>query len=82
MLAQSDGLPVNGDYPTNWWASGEMIVDEHRIKLPSDLPIGSYRIAIGLYRLADNTRLPVVDDLGQVLPDDQFIWPQVIQIQN
>jgi Dolichyl-phosphate-mannose-protein mannosyltransferase len=81
-VAQSDGLPVNGDYPTNWWASGEMILDEHQIKLPPDLPIGNYRIAIGLYRLADNTRLPVVDDLGQALPDDQFIWPQVIQIQN
>ncbi len=79
--AQADGLPVNADYPTDWWASGEMIGDQHQISLPPDVPAGQYRIAIGLYRLADLSRLPVVDGAGSLQADNQIILPDRLQIQ-
>ncbi|HET7378145.1 MAG TPA: hypothetical protein VFK30_15640, partial [Anaerolineae bacterium] len=80
-VAQADGQPVNADYPTDWWSGGEMIEDEHQIALPSKLPASQYRIAIGLYRLADLSRLPVTDATGQLQPDDQIILPGPLQVR-
>ncbi|HEY4722968.1 MAG TPA: hypothetical protein VII92_14040, partial [Anaerolineae bacterium] len=50
-VSQADGPPLNGDYPTSWWAGGEAVVDEHPLKVPVDLPAGNYRVVIGLYLL-------------------------------
>jgi len=55
--AQRDGTPVDGRRPTSTWQSGEVIPDRHAILLPRDIPPGNYRIEMGLYRLADGTRL-------------------------
>ena len=67
VVAQGDGPPVAGHYPTSWWAPGETIADEHSMALPSDLIPGDYRLLVGLYRLGDGMRLPVQADetLGQ-----------------
>jgi hypothetical protein len=37
------------------------IEDTHTVVLPSDLPPGSYRLAVGLYDLATGDRLPLQD---------------------
>ncbi len=58
VVAQGDGPPRGGAYPTSWWAPGETIADTHLIPLSPDLPPGDYRLITGLYRLADGTRLP------------------------
>jgi hypothetical protein len=79
-VVQSDGVPVDNAYPTQWWSSGEIIDDQHIISLKPDLPSGPYRVAIGLYRLADGTRLPIVNTAGQLQPDSQFILSNVIQV--
>ena len=73
-------MPVNNYYPTNWWASGESIEDVHALQLKTDLPGGQYRIALGLYRLADGTRLPVIDATGKSAIDAQYILPDAITI--
>jgi hypothetical protein len=80
-VAQADGLPVNADYPTDWWSSGEVIEDQHQVRLPPDAPAGEYRIAIGLYRLADLARLPIVDSAGRPQGDNQLILPDRLHIQ-
>jgi hypothetical protein len=59
VVAQGDGPPLAGHYPTSWWASGETIADAHLISLPPSLPTGDYRLLVGLYQLEDGTRLPV-----------------------
>ena len=59
VVAQGDGPPRGGAYPTSWWALGETIADTHLIPMPPDLSPGDYRLITGLYRLADGTRLPV-----------------------
>ncbi len=58
-----DGPPVKGDYPTNWWDAGEIIVDRHPVDL-SRLPPGDYRFRVGLYRLDTGQRLPVSNSAG------------------
>jgi hypothetical protein len=49
--------PLGGWYDTTGWAAGEIVRDRHRLALPRDLPPGSYRLAIGVYRASDRVRL-------------------------
>ena len=61
-VAQRDGMPVDGAYPTSRWQLGETIIDPLELSLPPDLPAGDYALVIGLYRLDTLERLPVTDD--------------------
>ena len=58
-VAQQDGPPASGLYPTSWWRPGEVIVDRHAIAIPSDVRPGDYQIAVGLYEFATLRRLSV-----------------------
>lgn len=60
-VAQGDGPPLNGYYPTTMWAAGEVLVDLHSVSLPADLPEGQYRLAVGMYHLETMQRLPRLD---------------------
>ena len=71
LIGQADGQPLNGDYPTDWWSPGETIIDGR----PLALPPGADRVTIGLYRLSDETRLPVVDQAGQRVLNDEIVLP-------
>jgi hypothetical protein len=57
IVAQFDAMPHNNAYPTSRWLNGEVVTDTIAISL-ADVPIGSYRIALGLY-LPPSDRLPV-----------------------
>jgi hypothetical protein len=48
-LAQSDGEPQSGNYPTSWWEPGERIEETRLLSVPETLPAGSYRLLVGLY---------------------------------
>ena len=71
LLGQADGPPSNGDYPTDWWSPGETINDTRPLTLPPEAD----RVTIGLYRLSDQTRLPVIDQAGQRVPNDEIVLP-------
>lgn len=58
-VAQHDGQPQDGAYPTSVWDSGEVVVDEHSLALPPDLPAADYWLRVGLYLLETGERLPV-----------------------
>jgi hypothetical protein len=69
-VAQGDGPPLSGDYPTSLWAAGETISDPHPISLPPDLLeqggedsglSGHYRLLVGMYHLETMERLPRSD---------------------
>lgn len=66
-LAQHDGQPQGGTYPTSLWSPGEVVPDEHIVPLPPTLPPGEYRLAIGMYLLESGQRLPVAGGGDQVL---------------
>ncbi len=58
-VAQSDGLPGGGNYPTMLWDPDEVIVDQATINLPPDLISANYTLVVGLYDPATGQRLPV-----------------------
>ena len=68
-LAQADGQPLGGSYPTRFWDPGERLTDPYRLQVPPDVPPGEYELHVGMYLLATGERLPLLDDNGQVLGD-------------
>jgi len=66
-VAQADGPPLSGDYPTGMWEASESIVDPHPFPLPADLPPGEYRLRIGLYDLETMARLTRRDGGGDAV---------------
>jgi hypothetical protein len=58
-VAQADGVPVAGRYPTSSWSPGERIVDARVLALPANPATGGYRILVGLYSPANGERLPI-----------------------
>ena len=59
IWVQSDHLNPAG-FPTNLWPTDRYIRDKHRLMLPSDLPPGEYALSVGIYKLHENERLPVL----------------------
>lgn len=42
--------PVAGTYPTDRWATGEVVRDDHDWRLAADLPSGEYRVVVSLLK--------------------------------
>jgi hypothetical protein len=72
IRAQHDAPPGGGCCPTNTWAEGEVVVDEHPIALGADLPPGTYQLVVGMYDEESNSRLPVSDADGNALAGDSI----------
>jgi hypothetical protein len=72
-IAQGDGPPWRGWYPTTAWVPGQVIADRRSVALPAETDPAGVRIAIGLYELADGTRLPALDAAGVRQTDDQVV---------
>lgn len=73
VLAQDDDLPADGERPTTTWLPAEIIVDQHHIPLPDNLPPQT-RLAVGLYELDTLERVPAFDCDGNRLTDDAVIF--------
>jgi len=76
IWAQQDSLPQGGDFPTNEWMVGDIIVDRYSILVPSDTPEGDYLLVAGMYDSANGQRLPIFDGQG-VSQRDQATIEQV-----
>jgi hypothetical protein len=63
VVAQHDGPPRTGRYPTDKWSSGETILDPYTVDV-SALEPGRYRVLVGLYLPESGQRLPVVAGPG------------------
>ena len=61
LLAQHDGVPANGDYPTAWWLTGDVIPDIHVLDLEEALPSASAYLLVGMYDPATVQRVGIVD---------------------
>jgi 4-amino-4-deoxy-L-arabinose transferase-like glycosyltransferase len=68
-VAQADGPPLGGDYPTSFWRVGERLADRHELELPAGLAAGEYDLLVGMYLLGTDERLPWLDAAGQVVGD-------------
>jgi hypothetical protein len=79
-LAQGDGTPVDGHYPTRLWAEGEVIVDDtYRLAIPTGLSPGRYPVHVGLYDPESGLRAPLTVN-GERQPHDAYLvgWLRVI----
>lgn len=63
-LANGDGAPVNGRFPTSEWVVGEVVPDSHIIPL-NDIAAGRYQVNVGFYILETFERLR--DEVGDSL---------------
>ena len=68
-VAQADGPPLGGAYPTSFWQVGERLVDRHDMQLPAGLPAGEYELLVGMYLLETGERLPWLDADGEAQGD-------------
>ena len=69
IVAQADGPPLAGAYPTGLWTPPEQLADRRELTLPATLAPGVYRLHVGLYLRENGQRLAVVDDAGQPVAD-------------
>lgn len=66
IWGQKDNWPVNNTYPTTKWVRGEIVIDRYDIIIDGDVPPGEYALEIGMYDLATDERVPVLNAQGQV----------------
>lgn len=59
VVAQFDGQPNGGIYPTSAWLPGETMIETYRVSAPSELPPGTYTVSAGWYDLKTMQRLLV-----------------------
>ncbi|MEP7199563.1 MAG: hypothetical protein ABI874_07090, partial [Chloroflexota bacterium] len=79
VAAQRDGVPVNGQHPTNTWVPGEFIADSYDITLPRDMPRGTYIIEVGLYDPRTGGRLPL-QATSTSNPSFVSAWPLGVKV--
>ena len=72
---QVDRSPGAGGAPTTSWVGGQVIVDELRLTVADDAPVGEYHVAVGMYDVATGGRLTVRDASGQAPSSDQALLP-------
>ncbi len=60
LLAEEDGVPVGGAYPTTAWRKGEMVADNWLLALPAALDPGECRLAVSVSDPRTGARLAVV----------------------
>ena len=68
-LAQHDGPPRYGRYPTSAWHAGELVPDEHILQLPTLPASQNVRLLAGMYQADTLVRLSVQGPDGP-LPND------------
>ncbi len=63
-VAQVHRWTFDGQYRTRLWRPDEVVPARFRLALPADLPPGPYTVIAGLYRVLENSPLPVLDAAG------------------
>ncbi len=77
-VAYGDGPPRDGGWPTWAWEPGQAVIDRHTLVIPEDVPAGSYTLWAGMYRLGDESRLPVSGPESRVLDDAIYLQDVVV----
>jgi hypothetical protein len=77
LLAQQDGIPVQGERPVWSWWDKEVIQDEYTLAIDRAVPPGTYALSVGMYDLPSGARLPALDGTGERLPEDRIILADI-----
>jgi hypothetical protein len=81
LVANHDGPPMDGRYPTKAWLPGEVVSDTHRIMLNPSIPAGTFRLQVGMYRWPSLERLRVWNNQG-IEQADRVLMLQSIQVRS
>lgn len=73
-LEEADGPPANGGRPTSTWQVGEVVVDRHTLKIPTNLPAGNYVLVVGMYHYPSIQTIPLTG-FGSNLKDGVLTVP-------
>ena len=77
VVAQQDGVPRQGAYPTDLWQTGEVVADIYRVTIDPAVAPGKYELEVGMYRLENLKRLPVADPAGQPISGGRLLLDSV-----
>ncbi len=72
LVAQRDGTPCDGLYPTSAWQPGEVVPDSFAITLPEDASPREYPLIVGWYHFPSLERLPLLE-ADTPLPDNRAV---------
>jgi hypothetical protein len=74
-VAQGDGPPLNGAWPTSQWPTGYPLHDVHAIPLPDAMQPGDYRVVVGLWEPATGLRVPLTTGGDELTLDTlSLVW--------
>jgi hypothetical protein len=73
IIAQEDGIPIDGVRPTAGWRANEIIEDGYKITLGTDVATGIYLLGVGMYDPDSMIRLPAFGAGGNRLPNDTML---------
>jgi hypothetical protein len=74
LVAQKDGWPQEGRWPTTYWLPGDYVRDTYTLTIPADAPPGPYLFSVGMYDAMTGERLPAVQN-GERLMEDRLFLP-------
>lgn len=69
LVAQNDGPPRNGGYPTHVWTENDFVPDTYRVSAPN-LNSGTYNLRFGFYDSVTKERAWLTDAGGNAVPDN------------
>ena len=78
-LAQDDGWPLGGNWPTSLCAPSQTLLDQHALRLPEAVSSGSYDLGVGWYLLSSGKRLPVESPV-LASRDDLIVLPAAVRV--
>ena len=75
LIAQSDGIPSEGAYPTDTWGSNEIIKDSHRLVISEGSAAGVSQFSVGMYQYPSGARLLTTGPLSR---DNTITFPSLV----
>lgn len=70
LVAQADGEPGGGAWPTSSWVPGEFLADTHTLTVQPGAAAGPATLVVGLYDPLTGERVPWLDAAGQPAGDE------------
>jgi hypothetical protein len=78
MVAQHDGVPVDGERPTWSWQDQEVLQDKHTLDIERGLSEDTYTLSVGMYDYVSGKRLPVVGPDGEHLAEGRMVLDDIV----
>ena len=79
IVAQNDAMPRQNQYPTSWWAEGEIVSDEIALSL-EDVPPGRYRLGLGVYDPQTMDRLAAIGPDGTPIANNRVVLQKEVEV--